>query len=63
MCQGARDYRCWNGITVDGPLAASKLIAAIREAIAKLPDFDPVLVQLVEEERRKQENQTAVSGV
>jgi len=48
---------------VDGPLAASKLIAAIREAIAKLPDFDPVLVQLVEEERRKQENQTAVSGV
>jgi len=55
MCRGAHEYRCWNGITVDGPLAASKLIAAISEAVAKLPDFDPVLVKLVEEERRQQQ--------
>jgi hypothetical protein len=41
MCRGAHDYRCWNAITVDGPLAAGKLIAAIRAAIAGLADFDP----------------------
>jgi DNA invertase Pin-like site-specific DNA recombinase len=53
LCRGAHDYRCWNGLTVDGPLAARKLIAAIRGEIAALPDFDPVLVQLVEEGLRR----------
>jgi DNA invertase Pin-like site-specific DNA recombinase len=50
MCRGAHDYRCWNAFTVDGPLAAGKLIAAIRRSIEALPDFDPALRQLVEEE-------------
>src|SRR5262249_47285826 len=49
VCRGALEYRCWNGVTADGPLAAHKLIAAIRSGIAALPDFDPVLLQLVQE--------------
>jgi DNA invertase Pin-like site-specific DNA recombinase len=39
MCCGAHDYRCWNALTVDGPLAAAKMITAMREAITGLPDF------------------------
>jgi DNA invertase Pin-like site-specific DNA recombinase len=54
ICRGAAEYRCWNSITADGPLARSKLIAAIRDAVARLPDFDPVLVALVQEELRQQ---------
>src|SRR5262249_25046530 len=55
MCRGAHEYRCWNGLTVDGPLAAHKLITAIRTEIASLPDFDPVLLQLVEEQQRRRQ--------
>jgi site-specific DNA recombinase len=47
MCRGAHDYRCWNSITVDGPSASAKLMVAIHAAIAGLPDFDPVLMQLL----------------
>jgi DNA invertase Pin-like site-specific DNA recombinase len=53
MCRGAHDYRCWNAMTVDAPLAACKLITAIRGAIAEMPDFDPVLVQLIQDEQRQ----------
>jgi DNA invertase Pin-like site-specific DNA recombinase len=55
MCRGAHDYNCWNALTVDGPLAAHKLITAIRREIAGLPDFDPVLARMVEEELRRGE--------
>ncbi len=55
MCRGAHDYNCWNALTVDGPLAAHKLIAAIRAEIAALPDFDPVFVQMIQEELRQRE--------
>jgi DNA invertase Pin-like site-specific DNA recombinase len=53
LCRGAHDYRCWNAITVDAPLAAQHMIAAIGREIAALPDFDPVLLQLVQEELRQ----------
>ena len=53
VCRGAQEYRCWNGVSVDGPLAADNLIAAIRAEIAALPDFDLRLVQMVEEEVRQ----------
>lgn len=49
VCRGALEYRCWNAVTAEGPQAAHKLIAAIRAEIAALEDFDPVLLQLVEE--------------
>jgi hypothetical protein len=53
MCRGAHDYLCWNALTVDGPLAARKMMAAIRSEVASLPDFDPVLLQLVQDEMRQ----------
>lgn len=55
MCTGAREYHCWNAITVDGPLAAQKMIAAIRAEIAALPDFDPILLQTYREEASRSE--------
>ena len=55
MCRGAHEYLCWNGITVDGPLGATKMIAAIRAAIAGLPDFDPVLLEMVRDEWNHQQ--------
>lgn len=50
MCTGAREYKCWNGITVDGPLAAQKLSEAIFERIAGMPDFDANFLAMVREE-------------
>ncbi|MHB1426455.1 MAG: recombinase family protein [Gemmataceae bacterium] len=52
MCRGAHQYRCWQAITVDGPLAAQQLIKAIRCEIESLPDFDPLLMETV---RRQQQ--------
>lgn len=52
MCRGAHEYLCWNGLAVDGPGAARRLVGAIRSAIAALPEFDPVLMTMVEEELR-----------
>jgi DNA invertase Pin-like site-specific DNA recombinase len=53
MCRGAHEYRCWNGLAVDGPDAARRLMEAIRREIASLPEFDPVLMHMVEEELRR----------
>jgi hypothetical protein len=53
MCRGAHEYKCWNGVSVDGPLAAEKMIAAIRAAIAALPDYDQQLMALLREEMRR----------
>jgi site-specific DNA recombinase len=58
MCRGAHAYQCWNGITVDGPLAAENMIAAIRAMITSLPDYDPVLLAQIEEELRQQQDDT-----
>ena len=43
MCGGAYDYQCWNGVSADGPLAASKLIAAVLKAITEVAGCDEVL--------------------
>ncbi len=40
MCQGARDYKCWNGITVDGPLAARKIAEGVLDTIELMPAFE-----------------------
>lgn len=49
MCNGAREYKCWNGITVDGPLATDKISAAVLAEIEALPDFDAAFLGKVEE--------------
>jgi DNA invertase Pin-like site-specific DNA recombinase len=72
MCRGAKEYRCWNAVAVDGPDAAIRLMAAISAAIAALPEFDPVLVDLVQQElcqglgdqdRRRQEVAQRLTGL
>jgi hypothetical protein len=50
LCRGACEYRCWNAITVEGPLAAQKLSAAILAEIESLPDFDQVFYDLAAKE-------------
>ena len=50
MCAGAYEYSCWNGITVNGPLAAEKLSAAILAEITALPDYDDILTDLMSKE-------------
>lgn len=47
ICQGAVEHKCWNGVSVNGPLAAKKVSAAVREAIAALPDFVGTIVEKV----------------
>lgn len=47
MCDGARNYECWNGVSIDGPLANEKLTAAVMAEIEKLKDFDDAFRQLV----------------
>ena len=53
MCSGSRLHRCWNGVTFDGPMASEKISAKLLDVIEHLPDFDTVLVQMVQEERRR----------
>ncbi len=53
MCNGARDYTCWNGATIDGPLANRFISRAIFAAIDKLPPFDEKLIENVREEARR----------
>jgi len=50
MCSGAREHKCWNGVTIDGPFAARAGSSAVFDAIANLPDCEPELMRLVEEE-------------
>ena len=50
MCGGAYDYECWNGITVDGPLAAEKLSRAILREIEALPGSESTFSDLLNAE-------------
>lgn len=54
MCNGARQHRCWNGITFDGPFAAREIAAAVMKEIETFPEFSVELFKLVEEEAEKQ---------
>jgi len=55
MCDGARNYQCWNGVTVDGPLAARKISEAVFSEIAKLENFDAAMLDYINEEARKKD--------
>ena len=50
MCQGAREHKCWNGITVDAPLTARKVAEALFAEIEGLVDFDSSFLAMVNEE-------------
>jgi hypothetical protein len=53
MCSGARQHVCWNGVTVDGPLAANRIAAAFLQEVAKLEDYDATFLAMVTEESSK----------
>ncbi|HBN78757.1 MAG TPA: hypothetical protein DD473_23690, partial [Planctomycetaceae bacterium] len=50
MCDGARSYQCWNGASVDGPLAAEKIMTAVFQVVQSLPDFDEALLDEIRNE-------------
>ena len=45
MCEGAREYKCWNGITFDGPFAAQKISEAVLSELCLLAEFRPGVPQ------------------
>ena len=47
MCDGARSHQCWNGATIDGPLAAQKISTAIMAEIEALPGFDDAFLGML----------------
>ena len=53
MCSGAREYRCWNSISLDGPLTAQRVAEMVLAEIETLEDFDAAIPELVNEEARK----------
>ena len=53
MCTGAREYRCWNSISLSGPLTSQRVADRVLAEIELLKDFDATFVELVNEEARK----------
>lgn len=50
MCDGAREYKCWNGVAFSAPLACHKVVAAVFDVLELLPAFDEAFLTLVNEE-------------
>jgi hypothetical protein len=59
MCTGAREHVCWNGITVDGPLATEKISAAVFAEIEALQSFDAAFLSRLDEETEKSDSARA----
>ena len=53
MCSGAREHTCWNGATLDGPLATERICEAVFATVEALPDFDAAFLEMVSEEARE----------
>jgi hypothetical protein len=53
MCSRAREYRCWNGISLSGPLTAQCVAETVLAEIEALNDFDAAFVELVNSEAAK----------
>lgn len=50
MCTGARDHKCWNGVTADSRLTSERVLAAVLDALQSLPEFDSQFLALVNQE-------------
>jgi len=53
MCNGSREYRCWNSMAFDGPLAVEKIVAAITAELSRLEGFEDQFRELIEKARRE----------
>ena len=51
MCNGAREYSCWNSMTVDAAEVANAVAGDIRELVRSLPSFDEAWVAEYESQR------------
>ena len=51
MCNGAREYQCWNAMTISGPEVASSVGDVLRELVQGLPDFDQEWAEEYESQR------------
>lgn len=56
MCSGARQHKCWNGVSVDGPLAAERIASAVLDVVENLPEFDEQFLSVIEEEQTQLES-------
>lgn len=50
MCDGVRDYKCFNALTVDRVELATKSAAIVADTLINLPDFEPGLFKAIESE-------------
>lgn len=53
MCKGVRDRVCWNGVTFDGVLAATRISEAVLKEVEQLPDFDPMFLSMLQAEAQR----------
>ena len=53
MCNGSRDHKCWNGMTVSGPQVASAVANQLLDRIRQLPNFDQEWMDAYEVEREE----------
>ena len=51
MCNGAREHKCWNAMTVSGPDVAAAVGTRLRELVRELPEFDSTWVEEYEAQR------------
>lgn len=49
-CGGTRQHRCWQSMSVDGPLAAERIAGTVFAEIERLADFDAVFLEMVRAE-------------
>ena len=52
MCNGAREYKCWNSMTVSGPDVAAAVGSKLTELIRDLPEFDELWIEEYEAQRQ-----------
>ncbi len=60
MCNGSRDYACWNAITISGPDVANAVTAQIHQFIIEMEEFDAEWV--AEYERQRESLASAKNG-
>ena len=53
MCEGARQHRCWNGVTIDAVLAAKRFADAVSREVEMLRDFDSTFLEMLRQEAHR----------
>ena len=53
MCSAAREYRCWNSISLNGPLTARCVAEVVLRKVEALNDFDAAFIDAVNSEARQ----------